>query len=145
MTSIPSVLVSFLSLWQNTWGNQLLREQGLFWLMVSGVSVHSWLGLLFFEAYSKAEHCGPWEAQGRGNCSSHGNKKAKREEVEGPGFQKPLQVCAPNDFPSTRPYLLKVSPPFNNATGWGPSLQYISLWGTFNIQTIYLTWPSVVL
>lgn len=90
--------------------------------MVSGVSVHSWLGLLFFEAYSKAEHCGPWEAQGRGNCSSHGNKKAKREEVEGPGFQKPLQVCAPNDFPSTRPYLLKVSPPFNNATGWGPSL-----------------------
>jgi hypothetical protein len=41
------VLVSYLSQWQNNWGNHLERREGLFRLMVSEVSVHS-LGTLLF-------------------------------------------------------------------------------------------------
>jgi hypothetical protein len=48
-----SVLVSFPSLWQNTWAREPKRRKGLIWFKISKVSIHQHVELLlwFWEAH----------------------------------------------------------------------------------------------
>lgn len=73
------VLVSFLLLWPNTWDDQPIRIKGLFWLTVSGSSVHCCLtpGPLGYGSTSW------WGVHGRGSCLYPGNWEARKEEGVG--------------------------------------------------------------
>lgn len=122
---ILCVKVSFSWLEQDTLDNQLNKEKGLFWLMVSLVLVHGSLACSFgplMWQYFMAGVCGrktlftsqwPW---------------SQERDRKGLACQYPPQVCIPNDRTSS--HFLKFTPPPNSAT-WGPRLRTHGPWGTF--------------
>lgn len=72
-----SVLVSFPSLWQNSWANQLLRRKHLFWFMVLEASVHSWLAPLLFGLWQgRTSWCGGTGLEQ--SCSPHDHQKQEK-------------------------------------------------------------------
>lgn len=89
-----------------------------------------WSGHLAVCFPGQAEHHGA-ECMVEQLCSPRGDQEAKRKK-KGPGFQYTLQGHTPSD----RLPLTKVSTVSNSATIWGPSLQHMSVSGTFQIQTI---------
>jgi hypothetical protein len=105
-----TVQVSFLSLWQNTWGKQLKRKKYLFRLMGLELSVHGHLALLFLSLWWSREL---WQkGMVEEGCSLHGGRKAEQGKEEGAGTKCTLQEHPASDSPPpSRPYLLKSLPP----------------------------------
>jgi hypothetical protein len=89
-----SVLVSFPALWRNSWDNQRKRRKDLFWLMVSEVSIHSQLALLFGDFSEAEDHGRKWYK------TTHLMATRKQRERKWPGFQYPFQGHVPNDLTS---------------------------------------------
>jgi hypothetical protein len=121
------VLVCFLSLWWNNWDKQLKRKKGLFLLTVL---VHGHLAMVTFR---KAAHLIATK------------KRGKRER----GNMVPISAsrsCSQwsNFFPLGPSYWKFLLPP-NSTISWEPSLQHMSFWGTFKIQTMTLFYIDKVI
>jgi hypothetical protein len=81
------VLVSLLSLGQNTWGHQLIIRKGLSWHRV--LEVPWWFDLM----------AGAWSD--RVSSSLHGQWEAQREREKRPASHNPLQGHAHGDLTSS--------------------------------------------
>jgi hypothetical protein len=75
------MLIRFLLLWQNSWDTQLVRRNGLFWLIVSETSVHGQLAPLLSSlcrGSTSQQKCMAEES-----WSLHGDWEAERERERG--------------------------------------------------------------
>jgi hypothetical protein len=82
----------------------------------------------------EAEHRGGGD---RGGCLPHGSWEAERGEGTAPvttsSNQTPPQALS---HELTNGVTLMIQSLLNCVTSWRPSLPYVSLWGTFHVQTI---------
>jgi hypothetical protein len=145
------VWITSLLLWQNIQDKQLFRRKGLFWLIVSEVSVHVCLALLLCTNSSTVHHGG--RAQKKRPVLLKVVEKQKEREVEVPLF--PSRMKPNTQLPSTAPPP-KSSPPPNSTAGWGSSLHHMALGDMCNlnystlspevfIKSSSLRWDSSVL
>lgn len=129
---MPIVLVSFASLWQNTWDKLLITRKGLFWFTASEFSVHDYLACLL------------WACSG---TVHHGRRTWQRWPVYLMVAQKQrMEVARVPISPPRTPhgdltFSHKVQPPKGYTTSqqchrlWTKTLTCVSM-GTFQIQTI---------
>jgi hypothetical protein len=82
---LDPVLVSFPSLWQNTWDDQLDKRKGLFWLMVSDHRLLAW-PCCFWPCGKVNQH---GRAYGRGKCSFKGGWEVTEKSLNTPFEDKP--------------------------------------------------------
>lgn len=111
--SLHTVLVTFSVLWPQIWLKR--RKKGIFLAWVTEGSVHSCLALLtlnpMVQKEHKTEHAHPTIA----------NKAQKTHEQTVPSYL--LSPARPPCY-SSRTF-------HNSATSWEPSVQHMSLWGSF--------------
>jgi hypothetical protein len=126
-----SVLISFPSLWQNTWGNLFMRIYfGSQFQVFQPIVV--WLALGLW----KHTHDGRSTWQRSLLTLPHGDQETMRERETGVPVSPSREFPPMIQLPSTRTHISKTPPPPNSSTGWGPNLQFVIPWGTFQIQTI---------
>jgi hypothetical protein len=135
------VLVSFPPLWQNIWEKQFKRWKGIFWHMlpVCGqlipLLLRLWWGRTLWQQELVAE---------RLLTSRWPGSKDRDGNVWGPNNSRqrhaPDDLHPPTQSYSQRFYHLLISP------SAGDKFQHMSLWGTFQIQTITPSetyWPCI--
>jgi hypothetical protein len=117
-------------------GKHLRKRKGLFWLMVSDISVCDWLAPLLWGLCQGRQHImvGVHGKTKPFTLWRPGSKKKERRKTWHSSIA--LQGMLPmTSLPPSRPHLLKVPPP-NSTAGWRPRLQYMGLWRTFQIDTV---------
>jgi hypothetical protein len=89
------VLVSFTSLWRNTWDNQ--RRKDLLWFIGSVVSVHGWLDPFFLGlCWGRA----PWlRGMGEQKCLPHDSQEAERWTGNGQRQEIPFKALPSSPLP----------------------------------------------
>lgn len=132
------LLVSFPSLWQTTFEKQLKGGKAYFgsqFQWFQSIWLHHWFlcetERLGGEYVVEEELLTSWQ------------EVSGEKERKGLGTINTLQGHTPTDLlPSTRPHLQQFPPSLNSATSWGLSLQHMSLWGMFQIQTLNTIWHA---
>jgi hypothetical protein len=109
ISNMWSSLVSFLSLGQNTWDDQLVRRKDSFWITVSEASVHGHWSCHFGPVTA---YCIMAGAHSKGNLFISWWSGSKETNRKGQRSRYPFHGYIPNDLTSyTRP-------PSNSSVSW---------------------------